>query len=257
MQSTKCQRSVLEAVKNSSVTFVITWSGGSRGSTAGYDGQLFSGLRQLRALVDSPRIRVLIDAKGSDCDLLPKPLLGWARSGRVHCIEGPNMAAREAHTILRFCATFYDHLPLRGVVFLQVLLLLLWAESGSAPDPWRGLDSAACPPTAQDDPNIKHLRGVGVGSKGFFNKLEHEYAARKQGGAARPPGGRGARRGRGRGERGRGLERGSEEPGSAPFEPPTEAPWELRPCPCTTEHERHINARQVGARGREEHVQRG
>ena len=102
------------------VTFVITWSGGSRGATAGYDGNMFSGLRQLRALVDSPKVRVLIDAKGSSCDRLPRPLAAWARaSGRVHCVEGPNMGAREAHSVLRFCTTFYDYLPRRAVIFLQ------------------------------------------------------------------------------------------------------------------------------------------
>ena len=68
------------------MTFVITWSGGSRGASAGYDGS-FSGLRRLRALVDSPAVRVLIDAKGSSCDALPRPLATWARSsGRVHCL---------------------------------------------------------------------------------------------------------------------------------------------------------------------------
>lgn len=102
------------------VVYVITWSGGSRGAFAGYDGKAFSGLHHLRALIDHPTIRVLVDAKGSSCDQLPKSLMAWAQATqRVHCIEGPNMGAREAHTVFRFCTIFYNHLPRRAVIFMQ------------------------------------------------------------------------------------------------------------------------------------------
>ncbi|KAL1530627.1 hypothetical protein AB1Y20_001527 [Prymnesium parvum] len=69
-------------------------------------------------------------------------------SRRVHCIEGPNMAAREAHTVLRFCTRFYDHLPRRAVVFLQ------------------------------DDPEVDHLRRAGVGTPHFLERLEEHYMER-------------------------------------------------------------------------------
>lgn len=143
-----CKRLVLEDIARSDVTYVVTWSGGSRGATAGFTGGAFSGLRQLRRL-DSEAVRVLIDAKGSDCDLIPAPLRSWGEhTGRVHCVEGPNRGAREAHTVLRFCHDFYSHLPRRAVVFLQ------------------------------DDPEMKLMRAAGVGTDRFLNQLEQTYAAR-------------------------------------------------------------------------------
>ena len=66
-------------------------------------------------------MRALIDAKGSSCRSdLPPPLERWLATGLAHCIDGPNMAAREAHTVLRFCREFYDHLHPNGtVIFVQ------------------------------------------------------------------------------------------------------------------------------------------
>ena len=91
------------------VAFVITWSDSSRAAGVGYAGFLFSGLERLTAaFMNQTTARLLVDAKGSLCDNMPPSLAAWARTGRAHCLQGPNRAARESHTILRFCYEFYS-----------------------------------------------------------------------------------------------------------------------------------------------------
>ena len=97
------------------LVFVITWAETSRGAGSGS----FGGLAQLAAAYQTRTdVRALVDAKGSRCARMPPPLATWAATGRLHCLQGPNRAARESHTVLRFCHAFYHHLP-RAVVFLQ------------------------------------------------------------------------------------------------------------------------------------------
>ena len=79
----------------------------------------FSGLELLRAgIVESPqqRIRALLVSKGSSC--FDAPLHSWMITRRAHCVEGPNVGARESHTIMQFCLDTYDSPP-AAVVFLQ------------------------------------------------------------------------------------------------------------------------------------------
>ena len=104
----------------SSLTFVISWSPSSRASTSGYEGTLYNGLAALaHEYSKKSAVRALIDAKGASCGSLPPQLSDWWQTGRLHCVHGPNRAAREAHTVLRFAEEMYDHLP-AVVVFLQV-----------------------------------------------------------------------------------------------------------------------------------------
>ena len=118
----RCWRAVLDDVAKSSLVWVVTWSAGGRGASFAWRGATATqtgGLQAIAAaLLRQPTARLLLDAKGTGCLTLPAALAVWARTGRMHCIAGPNMAAREAHTILRFCLEFYDHLP-RAVLFTQ------------------------------------------------------------------------------------------------------------------------------------------
>ena len=143
-----CRRTVLESVQAAELAFVVTWSGSSRGSSGNYSGELFSGLVPLVDYYrDDPKVVFVVDAKGSHCSELPALLDSIRLNGRLHCIQGPNMASREAHTILRFCADFYDHLP-RAVVFVQ------------------------------DDPDFAAVKGGGVGTAQWFRQLEAAHRAR-------------------------------------------------------------------------------
>ena len=112
----RCWKAVLASVAASKLTFVLTWS---RGSRVTVDRHRYDGLAAVAAAFAHLRtVTLLVDAKGSYCDDLPDVLNEWAAQGRVHCLQGPNMAAREAHTILRFVLEFYDHLP-QAVIFIQ------------------------------------------------------------------------------------------------------------------------------------------
>ena len=126
-------------------------------------------------------MRAVLAGKGSRCSSAGgMPLPRWAAKGWAHCIEGPNVGAREAHTIWSFCDDFYHHLP-RTVLFVQddpQLATLLrdlqhgdWttrlaesyakraAEAASAADlralePWLP-DSCACAPVREAfDPRV-------------------------------------------------------------------------------------------------------
>ena len=112
----RCWSAALASVAASKLTFVLTWS---RGSRVTVDRHRYDGLAAVAAAFARLRsVTLLVDAKGSRCDDLPHVLNEWTAQGRVHCLQGPNMAAREAHTILRFVLEFYDHLP-EAVIFIQ------------------------------------------------------------------------------------------------------------------------------------------
>ena len=110
-----CWHGVLASVAASMLTIVLTWSRGSATSAQRH----YGGLRTLAdAFAPLEGVRLFVDAKGSRCVELPQELEAWMQTGRVHCVQGPNMAAREAHTILRFLLEFYDFLP-RALIFVQ------------------------------------------------------------------------------------------------------------------------------------------
>ena len=66
------------------------------------------------------RTRAVLVGKGSHCasSSAVQTLGRWVSNGKAHCIEGPNVGARESHTIWAFCHDFYYHLP-RAVLFVQ------------------------------------------------------------------------------------------------------------------------------------------
>ncbi len=132
------------------LAIVLTYSAGSRAADNAYSRKHgFHGLRGLaRDYAHRHDVLLLIDARGASCasQLLPH-LKDWLASGRAACIDGPNLAAREAATVLRFCAEFYDALP-RTMLFTQ------------------------------DDPQLKSLRALGVGNASWVQAMEAAYAAR-------------------------------------------------------------------------------
>ncbi len=143
-----CKSTVLEAVQSAKLAFVITWSSSSRGATGNYSGELFSGLVPLTEHYrDDGGVVFVVDAKGSRCSELPRGLDAMLRRGRLHCIQGPNRAAREAHTVLHFCLHFYDHMP-RAAVFVQ------------------------------DDPDFLAIKNAGVGEDRWFRRLEAAHRGR-------------------------------------------------------------------------------
>ncbi|KAL1512142.1 hypothetical protein AB1Y20_005410 [Prymnesium parvum] len=96
------------------ITLVITWSSGSKAAS-----RAFPSLSHLAALASAPRaiaVRALFVSKGSACARAPQP--AWLASGRAYCIEGPNVGAREAHTVMQFCVDFYSRPP-AAALFLQ------------------------------------------------------------------------------------------------------------------------------------------
>ena len=113
--SADCQRAALELVASRVVALVVTWSAGSLSADRGG----FSGLERVSASYrGSADVVALAYGKGSPCHRMPPPLRSWVGEGSALCISGPNMGAREAHSVLHFCSFFYEHLP-RAVVFMQ------------------------------------------------------------------------------------------------------------------------------------------
>ena len=153
-----CKQAIMEDIAASSLTLVISWSTSSRASANGY--QAYEGYTGLGALAreysGQPTVRALIDAKGASCAELPPQLSAWWQTGRLHCVHGPNRAAREAHTVLRFAEEMYDHLP-AVVVFLQ------------------------------DDPDSAVLRSKGVGTAGFLEAMRARHVSRLAGARAEVP----------------------------------------------------------------------
>ena len=110
-----CQRAALELVASRVVALVVTWSAGSQQAGRGS----FAGLERVSSRYrGSPDVVALAYGKGSPCQRMPPPLRPWVREGSALCISGPNVGAREAHSVLHFCTFFYEHLP-RTVVFMQ------------------------------------------------------------------------------------------------------------------------------------------
>lgn len=118
--SLECMRPVMDDVAAAALALVVTWS------AAGVAAQ--SGHREIHALGEMlfanrtsrlGRTRAVLFGKGSRCTIAGEmPLVRHVAEGRAHCIEGPNVGAREAHTIWSFCHDFYHHLP-RVALFIQ------------------------------------------------------------------------------------------------------------------------------------------
>ncbi|KAL3932704.1 MAG: hypothetical protein SGPRY_000598 [Prymnesium sp.] len=110
-----CWRPVREQVGASTVTIVITWSSGSKAAAKGFP--LLNLLaKKVRSDQAASGVRALFVSKGSTC--FSSPQQDWIRSADAYCIEGPNVGARESHTIMQFCLDFY-HSPPSAAVFLQ------------------------------------------------------------------------------------------------------------------------------------------
>ena len=112
-----CHQPVLLDVAASSLVAVMTFSKGSQAAQNGH--------RELHALSSMLEkhapgsARALLVSKGSRCSLSAgTPLRAWFSNGKAHCIQGPNVGAREAHTIWAYCHDFYEYLP-RITVFVQ------------------------------------------------------------------------------------------------------------------------------------------
>lgn len=206
---TRCWQAVRADIARSRLTFVITWAASSRGAGSGYQGMLFDGLRELaRAYQNNSDVRVLVDAKGSACADMPPPLVAWAATGRAHCLQGANRAAREAHTVLRFAYEFYDHLPRDAVVFVQddpdMQSLLSWHRKSPGPwVEWVGTTAWAAQLQAHHDER----------SRGVPSPLSH--------GAPNVA------------------------PDSS-SQHDASSPWEVQPCPCHVEQEKGLDTRSYG-----------
>ena len=146
-----CQRAALELVASRVVALVVTWSAGSqqaeRGSFAGLE-RVFSRYR------GSPDVVAIAYGKGSPCQRMPPPLRPWVHKGSALCISGRNVGAREAHSVLHFCAFFYDHLP-RAVVFMQDDPHALDLGSGAIHEWALALKTGRVTPTPNPTPSPK------------------------------------------------------------------------------------------------------
>ena len=178
--ATECLEPVLKDVASAHLALVVTWSAVGAAAQNGHR-ELDAIAMMLQRRSSTIRVRAVLAGKGSRCSSAGgMPLPRWAAKGWAHCIEGPNVGAREAHTIWSFCDDFYHHLP-RTVLFVQddpQLATLLrdlqhgdWttrlaesyakraAEAASAADP-RALepwlpDSCACAPVREAfDPRV-------------------------------------------------------------------------------------------------------
>ena len=145
-----CWQAVLGDIANATLAFVMTWSLSSVGAHANYTfaAKADNGIWELyRRYASAQDVRLIVDAKGAPCHMMPAVFGHWLSTGRLHCFQGPNRASREAHTILNFVLKFYDHLP-RVTVFLQ------------------------------DDPDVVALAQVGVGSTSWLQSLENAHNLR-------------------------------------------------------------------------------
>ena len=216
-----CQRAALEFVASKVAAFVITFSVGSNQATSGQRSQ---GLERLSRYMGKDVVAVAY-GKGSSCDLMPRSLRSWAQSGSALCITGANVGAREAHSVLHFCAYFYEHLP-RAVTFMQddpfaVELgggsLLEWAQALKA-------DAAA------------RLAGGGGGGASGKRALGAAGRPHQTGAAARAGGVRAALGGGGGGGGGGGP------PGGGALA----APWAPTPCGCRAVREGFFSEDKYG-----------
>ena len=112
-----CARPVLEDVARVQLAVVATFSSGSLAAQRGFRELTTLG----RMLLDNSQplsVRAVTVGKGSRCSSTNAPFARWRSNGWAHCVEGPNVGAREGHTIWAFCHDFYRHLP-RAVIFVQ------------------------------------------------------------------------------------------------------------------------------------------
>lgn len=147
-----CARPVLEDVANAELAVVVTYSAGSLAAARGF--QELAALGHM--LLDRGRsssVRAIIAGKGSRCASENVPFARWRGRGWVHCIDGPNVGARESHTVWAFCHDFYRHLP-RAVLFVQ------------------------------DDPGIQAIRRDIVERANWASELEASFARRAALGAS-------------------------------------------------------------------------
>ena len=145
-RSENCIAPVLLDVGAATLGIVATFSPGSLSAQQGY-GRLDL-LRGVLGASSFGRVRAVVVGKGAYCHAGGHvPLAGWLRDGRAHCIEGPNVGARESHTAWQFLAEFYEHLP-RAVLFVQ------------------------------DDPMLGPIRELGT-DKEWLSKLERSGSRRK------------------------------------------------------------------------------
>ena len=145
-------RPVLDDIASAGLALVVTWSSGGLAAQRGYSDlkrageQLFSAHAHTRI---GP-VRALLIGKGSRCNA-HMPMLVHVLSGNAHCIAGPNVGARESHTIWQYCLDFYRHLP-RVTLFTQ------------------------------DDPGYGLLHGILHTHQDFAKALEATYTARANSG---------------------------------------------------------------------------
>ena len=115
--SPDCAAPVRLDIAESTVALVMTFSSGSNAEQRG-PSRTIGNLQAIMEHTSFGRVRAVLVGKGSMCDANTIPLGDWLRAGRAHCIEGPNVGARESHTIWQFLADFYAHLP-RVALFVQ------------------------------------------------------------------------------------------------------------------------------------------
>ena len=114
-----CSRPVLLDVGAATVGVVATFSPGSLSAPSGYAKLNQLGTMLVHASGPSSRVRAVVFGNGARCSRHSNPpLLEWLSHGRAHCIEGPNVGARESHSAWRFLSLFYHYLP-RAVLFVQ------------------------------------------------------------------------------------------------------------------------------------------
>jgi len=114
-----CLREVLGRFSSAYLGFVVTWSLGGREARDARRSR-FGGMTGMHALYGSRAdVGLQVYARGASCSQLTASLSDWVNTGRGACVDGPNLGAREAHTVLRFAEEYYAHLP-EVVVFTQV-----------------------------------------------------------------------------------------------------------------------------------------
>ena len=144
-----CSQPVLEDIASSQLTVVATYSAGGLAKDRGYPLLHALGTMLLKERPKIGIVRGLAVGKGSRCSTSSSaPFAHWRASGSAHCIEGPNVGAREAHTVWAFCHDFYYHLP-RAALFVQ------------------------------DDPALHTIRRDLVDRTGWAAALEQSFAQRK------------------------------------------------------------------------------
>jgi len=114
----RCLHEVLRRFSQAQLGFVVTWSLGSREARDRRRAR-FGGMKEMSSLYSNrEEVAMQVYARGASCSQLTVDLNAWVATGRAACIDGPNLGAREAHTVLRFAEEFYNNLP-QSIVFTQ------------------------------------------------------------------------------------------------------------------------------------------